>query len=257
MADKTIFPVLVLQQHKKEVTFNIMKANELPVGETFEVCDTNALGPKTCQSLGFDAGTLDCDPNCAVYDSSGCSSCNIDCGGVGCAGVTCGPSGMVCTTGVCVCSGNGGASQTSESDCSDGYDNDCDGDTDCGDTDCNGVSCGTNGVVCSGGACLCPGEGAELLCADGVDNDCDGQTDCADGDCDSSTCAPSGMSCSGGVCICSGNGGAPQVTESTCSDGHDNDCDGLSDCGDPDCDSRTCNVNLGHVCDGQTCGPPP
>ncbi len=222
-----------------------------------EVCDGIALGDETCQSQGFDTGALACQPDCAAFDLDGCHSCSVSCGGVGCSGLPCGPDGMVCSTGACVCSGNGGPAQTSESGCSDGHDNDCDGSTDCDDPDCDGADCGPNGAVCSEGACLCLGSSTEVDCGDGVDNDCDGSTDCGDSDCANSACGPNGMVCSGQTCACSGNGGSPQTMESTCSDAVDNDCDGLSDCEDPDCNSRTCNVGLGYICDGQTCGPPP
>ncbi len=222
-----------------------------------EVCDGDALGTETCQSLGFDTGALACQSDCAEFDSSGCYSCSVSCGGIGCGGLSCGPNGMVCSTGICVCSGNGGTSENSESSCGDSYDNDCDGNTDCDDSNCDGVSCGPNGVVCSGGSCLCPGSGTEALCGDGVDNDCDGSTDCADTDCAGSSCGLHGLFCAGGDCACLGNGGPVQTPETTCSDGIDNDCDGLSDCDDPDCNSRTCNVGLGYVCNGQSCGPPP
>jgi len=40
--------------------------------EGAEVCDGSALGGATCQSLGFDAGTVACLGDC-TYDTSGCS----------------------------------------------------------------------------------------------------------------------------------------------------------------------------------------
>jgi len=50
--------------------------------------------------------------------------------------------------------------------CTDGIDNDCDGDIDCADSDCAGsASCVED-------------------CTDGIDNDADGDTDCADSSCD-------------------------------------------------------------------------
>jgi hypothetical protein len=74
--------------------------------------------------------------------------------------------------------------------CSDGWDDDCDGDVDCADSDCSAdpacIVCGD--FVCSPGEteCNCPGDCGvppvnEIgLCADGLDNDCDGNTDCDD-----------------------------------------------------------------------------
>jgi hypothetical protein len=50
-----------------------------------------------------------------------------------------------------------GASETS---CSDGKDDDCDGYIDCLDSDCEGKTCGSaSGLACTGGACLGPGNG--------------------------------------------------------------------------------------------------
>jgi hypothetical protein len=47
----------------------------------------------------------------------------------------------------------------SESACSDGEDDDCDGFVDCRDSECDGQSCGTgDGFVCTAGACLKPEE---------------------------------------------------------------------------------------------------
>ena len=82
-------------------------------------------------------------------------------------------------------------------ECTDGADNDFDGDYDCNDSDCAGSP-----------DCL------ESDCDDGADNDQDGDFDCDDSDCaDAPECA----------------------TEDDCTDGADNDADGLFDCDDPDC----------------------
>src|SRR5260221_1337969 len=52
------------------------------------------------------------------------------------------------------------ASGTSETKCSDGADDDCDGYPDCLDPDCDGKACGSGtGSSCAGGACLGPGNG--------------------------------------------------------------------------------------------------
>ena len=56
----------------------------------------------------------------------------------------------------------------SETQCSDGYDNDGDGRTDCFDLDCS------NDPGC---------QPAVELCSDGIDNDNDLRIDCADSDC--------------------------------------------------------------------------
>ncbi len=84
----------------------------------------------------------------------------------------------------------------SESDCTNGQDDDGDGCPDCADPDCS-----------DNPACF------ETACADGQDNDADGRTDCNDDDCDDH----------------------PACREVACGDGLDNDGDGQTDCDDEDC----------------------
>ena len=123
-----------------------------------------------------------------------------------------------------------------ETDCSDGVDNDLDAFVDCFDTDCVGnAECGF-----------------EFICDDGVDNDADGATDCDDPDCtaDPNACVPPmenavPQGCENGVdddldtlvdCFdpdCAAN--AECGAELLCNDGTDNDADLLIDCLDPDC----------------------
>ena len=100
-------------------------------------------------------------------------------------------------------------------ECSDGADNDFDGDYDCNDTDCAGAP-----------DCL------ESNCADGADNDADGLFDCDDPDCAEDA-------------VCADDTEGDEAGE--CTDGVDNDADGLIDCDDPncqgstDCESTDCN----------------
>ncbi len=118
--------------------------------------------------------------------------------------------------------------ESPESSCFDGTDNDCDEAADCADSDCQG--------------------GSENNCGDGKDNDCDGLIDDADSDCDE------GLFCGDGVCnngetcdTCSKDCGTcdPPETELFCGDGVCNNgetCDTCSkDCGtcDPP-ETETC-----------------
>ncbi len=87
------------------------------------------------------------------------------------------------------------------------------------------------------------------VCGNGQDEDCDGLRDCADSDCAGSACGADGRVCQGGACVC-GGGGAPEPNEATCGDGRDNDCDGRTDCADPDCATRSCGASPRLFCDG-------
>ncbi len=211
----------------------------------------------------------------------------IDCADTDCDGKSCGNNGLTCNMGMCACPGG-----TTEMACNDMMDNDCDGivdcnDTDCktqpicippeictggmdedgdmmidcADTDCDTKSCGSNGLTCSMGMCVCPGGASEMACNDMMDNDCDGRidcndpnctgtpscsveicdnnldedgdmlTDCADSDCNMQTCGPNGRKCVMNMCACPSG----MATEAMCNDMLDEDCDGLTDCADSDC----------------------
>lgn len=93
-------------------------------------------------------------------------------------------------------------------------------------------------------------------CSNRKDDDGNGLVDCADPGCGpGAICGPSGAACgTTGACdACSGNGGVAEAPEATCGDGFDNDCDGLIDCNDPDCQptgtapGKVCDA-AGHVC---------
>ena len=146
----------------------------------------------------------------------------------------------------------------SELNCSNGIDDDSDGQIDCLDPDCVGdPACAAPGPeVCTGGAdedgdglvdCADPdcftdpacAAGSEN-CSNGVDDDGDGLVDCADPDCQALSC--------GIGCICAY--GARR--ENNCGDGLDNDGDGLVDCADPYCsDTPSCGGG-NEVCGGSS-----
>jgi hypothetical protein len=99
-----------------------------------------------------------------------------------------------------------------------------------------------------------------VSCFDGIDNDCDGPIDCADPtNCDVATgpatscgvgvCASNGnLSCSGGAEVDTCTPGTPGVEgpqgDASCTDGLDNDCDGLTDAADPDCSGGVLCVDI-------------
>ncbi len=102
-----------------------------------------------------------------------------------------------------------------ETNCNDGIDNDLNGFTDCLDPQCNGITFGTcdtgNPGVCSAGTLTCDGSAVTAVCVQ---------------DQAAATEGPAG--------------------NATCSDGVDNDCDGLTDTSDPDCiaGSEICDNNI-------------
>ncbi len=116
-----------------------------------------------------------------------------------------------------------------ETNCTDGIDEDEDGQTDCRDTDCATTA-----------ACPQPED-----CNDGKDNDKDGSVDCKDTDCTSDASCDREI-CSDGIdndgdqavdCLDPDCSGLPlcQVPSEICTDKKDNDQDGFVDCADSDC----------------------
>ncbi len=208
-----------------------------PVAETGALCGDG----KDNDCDGF----VDCaDTNCQPVGNALGQPCDAN-------GNRCSPvAGGVSACNVCAPGGDPINAQApgAETKCGDNLDNDCDGKADCQDANCatNALTCDNTGKACTAALlCRCPdASGTETVCDDGLDNDCDGKVDCQDTQCQPSggipgrTCGANGKICSatgGGTCVCSGNGGVAQATETSCTDGFDNDCDGLADCADPDC----------------------
>jgi hypothetical protein len=184
-----------------------------------------------------------------------------------------------------------------EASCFDGLDNDCDTLTDCADTDdCEGAdggstTCGvgecasTGSLTCSGGTAVdtcTKGTPTSEICTGGLDEDCDGLTDCDDTDCfddqncqvilpcysydDRTSCRDAGCKWDNKNDTCK-NGDVCTITqdpEATCDDMTDNDCNGLTDCDDPACDTDPacqectadevglCDDGIDNDCDGLT-----
>ena len=146
------------------------------------------------------------------------------------------------------------ANETAGVSCTDGLDNDCDGAVDCDDPDCDSDAacfvpgCGNGACEANENVCSCPEDCGsappmEVSCENGVDEDCDGAVDCADTDCASNAvcnvepCGDGACDSDNGEdgCTCPSDCGAPPSTERKCTDGMDDDCDGLADGDDPDC----------------------
>jgi hypothetical protein len=136
--------------------------------------------------------------------------------------------------------------------CTDIFDNNCNGKSDCEDEACDGKAC-SDARTCIAGICECTGGGTETSCEDHNDNDCDGLVDCTDSDCNAKACGLNGLTCSNGACLCPGSSGPVPTPEANCSDNTDNDCDNAVDCADSDCDGQDCGPN-GRICSAGACG---
>jgi hypothetical protein len=149
----------------------------------------------------------------------------------------------------CNCPDDCGTPPSTETSCDDGIDNDCDTFTDCDDDDCYGDPacpiCGDDTCDPGEDQCNCPEDcgtppSTETSCTDGIDNDCDTYTDCDDDDCDTNPACPGcgNTVCEPGIgedqCNCPEDCGTPPSTETSCTDGIDNDCDTYTDCDDSD-----------------------
>ena len=189
-----------------------------------EACSPSGTSEAVCNGVDDDCDSAIDEDYVGTTTSCGVGVCAAS-GSTTCSG---GVEGDSCTP--------GDPTEPTEVTCDDGLDNDCDGLSDANDPDCQ---------VCV------PDETPEASCFDGSDNDCDEQIDCADtADCDGAIGAPT--TCGVGACESSGNltcsGGAETDTctpgtpgvegpdgDASCTDGIDNDCDGLTDANDPDC----------------------
>jgi hypothetical protein len=245
--------------------------------DTGEECDGALLGGKDCPSLGYIAGTLDCKSDCTL-SAAGCVSAE-DCasgqdedkdGAIDCSDFDC-KAAPGCNTGA-------------ETRCDNAVDEDFDGLIDCGDPDdCQGLAVCKSGQTPVGGPCDSPADcaamGDDPFCISdalfgwpgGACSDfCDlFASDCAPG----ALCLDAGLKNGAGLCVdacqtsadcrpgytCQAVPGIGSVCfpiPESCTNGADDDADGLTDCKDASCDDdgacvEYCNNNIDDDGDGR------
>ncbi len=149
-----------------------------------------------CSATNTSCGTY---PNCENCNSSdGCSGVSYR--NYYCSGTSCLYTEDDCSDCSCSCDSYNQTESTANNNCSDGIDNDCDGQTDMADSGCGcapGQSqscdtgeqgiCGPGTQTCQSnstwGSCIRNNDPTTENCTDSLDNDCDGTTDCSDTDC--------------------------------------------------------------------------
>lgn len=202
----------------------------------------------------------------------------------------------ICAIGTKTCSQSGfwGSciqnNQPTNENCTNGLDDDCDGFVDGSDSNCQipppppppfprcqsgttqscstglpgicaiGIStCGQNGFW---GTCVQTTQPIKEICTNGLDDDCDGLVDSADPDCPiecspgTTQLCPTGLSgvCNTGTRTCNQNGfwsqcvQSIQATNENCTNGLDDDCDGLVDSSDSDCQGPLCTTGAQTAC---------
>jgi hypothetical protein len=260
--------------------------------ECSEVCDGSDLGGESCQTQGFDDGTLACASGCGGFDTSGCfdyvcgdgvKNGTEECDGSDIGGATCASQG--CTGGTPTCTGGCTLNYSTCTGCP-ACDNDgtCETGEDCNSCANDCISGSTSGADCGNGICEA-GNGEDCLSCPA---DCNGKTNgkpstrfcCGDGDgqnprsCSDPTCSTGGWECTDvpanpstyccGDATCEGAedsfncavdcGAPPFCGDGTCDPGEDQ-CSCAGDCGTPPAtEEGLCSDGIDNDCDGLTDG---
>jgi DNA-binding beta-propeller fold protein YncE len=193
-----------------------------------EICSAGVCqaGTDPCPGQDCDEASqmcLPCNSNGVCESGEDCNTCSVDCIGAaeGCGNGFCEPSlGEDCLNCSEDCNGKQNGRPDRQFCCGNGAGTN--------PVDCTDSRCDSSGFACStspvGGYCcgdlICEAAEDLLSCA----LDCGDAPICGDGDCDAGE----------SECSCAADCGSPSGIED-CTDGLDNDCDGLVDGADPDC----------------------
>ncbi len=112
-----------------------------------------------------------------------------------------------------------------------------------------GGAAGEVGAVPGTGGKSSAGSAGTSATAGAAPATCPTPADCALAVCDSKSCGDHGLKCIEKKCACPGGA----TTETSCSDGADNNCDGVVDCADKKCDHAQCGSATTSRCCSSTC----
>ncbi|HEX9731447.1 MAG TPA: hypothetical protein VGG06_05605 [Thermoanaerobaculia bacterium] len=184
---------------------------------TLADCNTDRCGNGFCQpgeSCAGGGGPIECDADCLIETGGGGGTPGV------CGNGVCEPAfGEDCLSCAGDCRGQQNGKPANRFCCGDG-----DGQNPIVCSDGDGSICNQGGFVCG----TFSGGGGTVCCGDGVCDSASGECDVCERDCSrDAACGDGG----GGGCVPThSNEKGPR-----CSDGLDNDCDGLIDGADPDC----------------------
>ncbi len=197
--------------------------------ETGEVCDGTNFNGETCESQGFVAGILDCDPNCDSFDVSQCHSCGNEirdddeqCDRHDMGGETCESQGFDGGELLCNVDCTFDTSDCINASCGNQV---VEGNESCDGSDLDEETCDSLGY--EGGTLFCNTNCTfdESRCHNCGNDSIDGDESCDGTDLGGLTCAD--FDCRPGELACSGD--CNEFDLAGCLDNHDEDGDGIDD----------------------------